>query len=230
MPASKQDKVLVACPHCGHPQAEPRTAISTVCKKCSGHYQVQETLKPSPRKIERALKKRRITCFDCGTELEVAPSAESTMCKRCSSYVDLKDYHITSAVSKNFKTKGAFVIEPKGYVFNTEAVVGDAVIKGRFLGKLFAERSLTIYSSANFKGSFKTGRLIIPADNHFRWKERIQVGAAEIAGELANDLRADGTVILKSTARLFGNVESKNLVIETGAVIVGQLRIGLPPA
>jgi cytoskeletal protein CcmA (bactofilin family) len=52
-------------------------------------------------------------------------------------------------------------VEPKGYVFNTEAVVGDATIKGRFLGKLAAEHSLTIFSTAEIKGSFKTARLII---------------------------------------------------------------------
>ena len=49
MPASKQDKVLVACPHCGHQQGEPRTAFSTVCKKCGGHFHVQEVLKPAPK-------------------------------------------------------------------------------------------------------------------------------------------------------------------------------------
>ena len=114
------------------------------------------------------------------------------MCKRCSRYVDLKDYHITNAVSKNFKTKGAFVVEPKGYVFNTETVAGDAVIKGRFLGKLVAEHSLTIYSTAEFKGSFKTDRLIIPAGNHFRWNEPIRIGSAEIAGELVANLDASG--------------------------------------
>src|SRR6267143_4617006 len=166
MPASKQDKVLVACPHCGHAQPEPRTAFSTVCKKCRKHFHVQEVLqevlKPARKTVARAPQRRRITCFDCGTELEVALSAESTMCKRCSSYVDLHDYRITNAVSKNFKTKGTFVVEAKGYVFNTEAVVGDAVIKGRFWGKLVADRSLTIYSTADIKGSFKAGRLIIP--------------------------------------------------------------------
>ena len=36
--------------------------------------------------------------------------------------MDLRDYTINSAVSKNFKTRGAFVIEPKGYVFNTEII------------------------------------------------------------------------------------------------------------
>ena len=226
MPASKQDQILVACPHCGQPQSEPRTAFSTVCKKCGGHFHVQQALKPARKPVERAPERRRLTCFDCGAELEVAVTAESTMCKRCSHYVDLKDYHITNAVSKNFKTKGAFVIEPKGYVFNTEAIVGDAVIKGRFLGKLFAEHSLTIFSTAEIKGTFKTGRLIIPAENHFRWKETITPGSAEIAGELVANLSAAGTIILKSTARMFGDIESGNLVVEAGAVVVGKVRIG----
>ena len=66
-------------------------------------------------------------------------------------------------MSRNFRTKGAFVVEPKGYVFNTEAIVGEAVIKGRFLGKLIAERSLTIYSTADIRGTFTAGKLIIPA-------------------------------------------------------------------
>ncbi len=227
MSANTQDKALVACPHCSHQQAEPRTAFSTVCKKCRRHFHVQEALNPSPKPVERAPERRRISCFDCNAELEVSPSAESTMCKRCGRYVDLKDYRISNAVSKNFKTKGAFVVEPKGYVFNTEAVVGEAVIKGRFLGKLIAEHSLTILSSAEIKGSFKTGRLIIPVENHFRWKEPIQVGSAEIAGELANDLHAAGVVILKSTARFFGNIEARHLVVEAGAVLVGRACVGV---
>jgi cytoskeletal protein CcmA (bactofilin family) len=225
MPASKQDKIPVACPHCGQSQPVPRTAISTVCKKCGQHFEVQAALRPAPKKVERAPEQRRIACFDCGAHLDVSPSAESTMCKRCSSYIDLKDYQITNAVSKNFKTKGRFVVEAKGYVFNTEATVGEAVIKGRFLGKLFAEHSLTVHSTAEIKGSFKTGCLIIPPETTFRWKETIKVGSAEIGGELANDLQADGTVTLRSTARLFGNVEARGLVVESGAVVVGLVSI-----
>lgn len=147
------------------------------------------------------------------------------MCKRCSAYIDLKDYRITNAVSKNFKTKGAFVIEPKGNVFNTEAVVGEAVIRGRFLGKLKAER-LTIHSTAEIKGTFDATHLIIPAENHFHWKEPIKFSSAEIAGELVADVQSSGTLVLKSTARLFGDVKSKNFVVEEGAVVVGEVRIG----
>lgn len=227
MPVPRQDKVLVVCPHCGHSQHEPQGVISTVCKRCRQHIRAEELLKPAPKKAETAPELKRITCFDCGAELEVALSAESTMCKRCSRYVDLKDYHIANAVSKNFKTKGAFVVEIKGYVFNTEAIVGEAVLKGRFLGRLVAEHSLTIHSTAEIKGSFKTNRLVIPAANHFRWNDPLQLGSAEISGELVASLIATGTVVLKSTARMFGDLETANLVVEAGAVVVGRLRVGM---
>jgi cytoskeletal protein CcmA (bactofilin family) len=230
MPASKSDKVLLGCPHCGTQQAVPPTAISSVCKKCGKHFRVQEVLHPAPKTVVRKENQRRITCFECRTELDVPASAESTMCKRCSQYIDLKDYVINSAVSKNFKTKGAFVVEAKGYVFNTEAIVGDATIKGRFLGKLFAERSLTLCSTAEIKGSFKTARLIIPKDNHFYWGEPLKVENADIAGELVSSLEVSGTVFLRSTARLFGNVVAANLVVESGAIFVGQTTIGVKAA
>ena len=107
------------------------------------------------------------------------------MCKRCSRYLDLHDYRINNAVAKNFKTKGRFIVEPKGYVFNTETVAGEVVIKGKFHGRLSAERSLTIYSTAGIKGSLTAAHLIIPAENHFRWPEVIAIGSAEIAGDVA---------------------------------------------
>ena len=225
MPPKKQDKVLVACPRCGYQQEEPRTAISSVCKKCGEHLRIQEILRPAPKAAPQGPERKHITCFECGADLEVPVSAESTMCKKCSRYIDMKNYVINSAVSKNFKTKGSFLIEPKGYVFNTEAIVKEAVIKGRFLGKLFAEQSLTIYSTAEIKGTFTTARLVIPAANHFRWAEKLKIASAEIAGELAADVLAADRVILKATARLFGNVEAAQLIVEEGAVVMGRMQI-----
>jgi cytoskeletal protein CcmA (bactofilin family)/ribosomal protein S27E len=226
MPAKKKDKVLLTCPHCGHQQPEPRAAFSTICKQCGQHLRVQEILHPHPKTPARGPKQKTITCFECGAELVIPAAAESTMCKRCSQYVDLHDYRITSALAKNFKTKGTFTVETKGYVFNTESIVGSAVIKGKFHGKLVAKGSLTIYSTADIRGSLTADHFIIPAENHFRWPNQIQVGSAEIAGELAASLRAREAVVVKSTARLFGNVDAKELIVEDGAVVVGKMQIG----
>ena len=223
-PLSNPHKTQLTCPHCGLTQAVPSRAFSTVCKQCGTYLRVEELLKPERKVSEVPIGRKQIACFDCGTALEVSAGAQSTMCKRCSSYIDLLDYNIAHAVSKNFKTKGAFVIQPKGYVFNSEAMVADAVIKGRFLGKLFAVHSLTIHSTAEIKGTFTTGLLIIPAGNHFRWQGQITVTSAEIAGELVADVRAI-TILVKPGGRLFGNIEGNCLTVEGGGVMVGDARI-----
>jgi cytoskeletal protein CcmA (bactofilin family) len=237
----KQDKVLVACPKCGHAQSEPAAAYSSVCKKCRQYFRLEDVLrgapagKPAPGKDSRARapqaprphEVRLVTCFQCGTELEVSSSAQSTMCKRCSSHLDLRDYQISSAVSKNFRTHGRFVIEEGGYVFNTETLAADVVIKGRFLGKLNASHSLEIHRTAEIKGTFQTGKLVIPASSVFRWPETITLGSADISGELIASVRSPGKVVLRSTARLFGNLEARELVIESGAVIVGMVKVGV---
>src|SRR5262250_1910588 len=129
----KPQKVLVACPKCGHTQQEPSAAYSTVCRNCRQHFRLEEVLPPaspgpsgttaSPKRAapkaaatpaaaaepRRALK--RVVCFQCGTELEVSPSAQSTMCKRCSAHVDLRDYRVSSTLSKNLRTKGQILVE-----------------------------------------------------------------------------------------------------------------------
>jgi len=225
--ASKQKKVSATCPKCGHEQPEAPGAYSTVCKKCRAHFRLDEVPRPAatpPRKP--AIEQRRIHCFQCGTELDVPVAASSTMCKRCSSYVDLSDYQITQTVSKNFRTFGRLVIEEKGYLLNTDSRVADVVVKGRLIGKMVAERTLEIHPTATIRGSITAGRLVVREGTRFRWQEALRVGGAEIGGELVANLLSAGTVLLKSTARLFGDVQAANLVVENGAVFVGAARVG----
>jgi cytoskeletal protein CcmA (bactofilin family) len=226
MAVSKQVQVEIRCPHCQHQQKEARNAFSTNCRKCGQYFRVQEILSPVERIEAWTPESKRISCPDCHTELEVPIKAKSTMCKRCSNHIDLQDYEIATTISKNFKTLGQFTITPKGLVFNTETFAGDAIIKGRFHGKLVAYRSLTLYSTASIEGTFTADLLIIPKNNHFFWKERIRVGSAQIEGELNGNLHAEGTVILKSTGILFGDVEARHLKVEEGAVVVAKTRIG----
>jgi cytoskeletal protein CcmA (bactofilin family)/ribosomal protein S27E len=225
MPA-KQDKARIVCPHCGHQQMEPRAAISTNCRQCGQYLRVQELLKPARKTEVKAPKQYSVACFDCGTEQEVPLAAQSAMCKRCSSYIDLQDYTINSAVSKNFKTKGRFVVEGKGYVFNTEITAREIVVRGRIIGKLKAEQSLTICSTADINGSFRSPLLIIPEETTFRWKEPLHLTSVEVLGEFVGDVTADANVILRRTGRLFGNVIARNLIMEEGATLVGHATIG----
>jgi cytoskeletal protein CcmA (bactofilin family)/DNA-directed RNA polymerase subunit RPC12/RpoP len=225
----KTEKVPVTCPRCGHTQLEPPAAYSTVCKKCRQYFRLEELRQPEPPSAHTqatpSRDSRRVACFSCGTELDVPLTAQSTMCKRCSSHIDLRDYQITSTVSKNFKTKGRFVLEETGYLLNTDTWAGELVLKGKVRGKVAAD-TLSIYPTAEIKGSFKAARLIIPAVTNFRWPETIAVNTAEIAGELVGNLQAAGTVVLKGSARFFGDVSAAAIMVESGAVWVGKARIG----
>jgi cytoskeletal protein CcmA (bactofilin family)/DNA-directed RNA polymerase subunit RPC12/RpoP len=228
MAAKTQDKTLVVCPHCGHQQSEARAAISTNCRQCGKHLLVQELRRPVAKAAAPTVAQHRHTCFDCGTEIDVPAAAQSAMCKRCSSYLDLKDYTITNAVSKNFKTKGRFVVEPKGYLFNTSVVAREIVIKGQVIGKLTAEESLTWYSTAEIKGSFQTRKLIVPAENSFHTKEPLHTGGAEIAGEFVGSIVAETSVLLRATGRIFGDVQTRHLIVEAGAILVGRMKVSGP--
>jgi cytoskeletal protein CcmA (bactofilin family)/ribosomal protein S27E len=225
MPASRPDRISVTCPSCGHRQLEPRSAYSSICKKCHQHFRLEEVLNPAAPPPKPQVEQRHIRCYQCGAELAVPRAATSSMCRKCSAHVDLTDYRITQTVSKNFRTHGRLVIEEKGYVLNSDAVVGEAVVKGRFIGKLTAAGTLEIQSSASIKGSFTAGNLLIPAGHHFRWPEPLRVDGAEIEGELVGRLESSGTVRLRTSARFFGDVEARNLVVESGAVFVGTARI-----
>jgi cytoskeletal protein CcmA (bactofilin family)/DNA-directed RNA polymerase subunit RPC12/RpoP len=221
--------VPVACPRCGYTQPEPRTAYSTVCKNCHQHFRLQDVLHPSVKSAKVVIEQRRVRCFQCGTELEVPRAAASTMCKRCSGYVDLSDYRITQTMSKNYRTHGWVVVEEKGFLLNTDTLAGEAVIKGRVIGKIVAQGSLEIHTTANIKGQVSAGCIVIPAGHHFRWSDPLRAGGFELAGELAANVVSPGTVLLKSTARLFGDIEAANLVVESGAVLVGTAKVGVKP-
>ena len=226
MPSSREDRVAVNCPKCGHRQLEPRSAYSTRCKKCHQHFRLEEVAGPAALPERPVIAQRQVRCFQCGTLLEVPKAASSSMCKRCSSHIDLTDYHITQTVSKNFRTHGRLVIEEKGYLLNSEAVAAEAVVKGRLIGKLTTQGALELHSTAQIKGSLSAGQLVVPAGQHFRWPQALQVGSADIGGELVANLLSKGTVRLRATARFFGDVEAPHLVVEPGAVFVGAARVG----
>jgi cytoskeletal protein CcmA (bactofilin family) len=226
MPPSKLDRIPVTCPRCGHCQLEPRTAYSSICRACHQHFRLDQVQRLSALPAKPQLELRRVRCFQCGADLAVPVAAASTICKRCRCHVDLADYRVTQTVSKKFRTHGRLVIEEKGHIFDSDALVGEAVVKGRFIGKLYAEGLLEIHSSANIKGTLAAGRLVIPVGHHFRWPGALPVEAADISGELVSSLQASGTVQLRATSRFFGEVQAGNLVVECGAVLVGAARIG----
>ena len=233
----KPQKVSVVCPRCGQSQQEPTAAYSTRCRKCGEHFRLEDVLRPqarpdgygpAARRPEAPRDLRRVACFQCGTALDVPTSAQSTMCKRCSAHVDLRDYDFTATVSKNFKTRGNCVLHEGACLLNTDSTFGHAVIKGKIIGRITADE-LELHKTAEIKGGFKAGNLVLPAGTVLRWPETVVVNSADIAGEFIGSFRSTGTITVRSTGRLFGDVEGGGLATESGAIVVGTMKLGVKP-
>jgi cytoskeletal protein CcmA (bactofilin family) len=228
----KPSRILVTCPRCSHAQEEPAAAYSTRCRQCGEHFRLEDVVRSAgqPALARPAAGARQVACFQCGTVLEVSPSAQSTMCKRCSSHLDLRDYNINHTESKNFRTRGRLLLQESGCLLNTDSIFQEGIIKGKVIGRIEALGSLEIHRLAEIRGSFKAGTLIIAPDAVFRWPEPLQLANAEVAGELQANVSASGTVLLRSGSRFFGSLQAAGLRVQPGAVVVGQLRVGPPPA
>lgn len=226
----KPSRIVVTCPRCGRAQEEPAAAYSSRCRQCGEHFRLEDVVRSAgqPAPARPAAGGRQVACFQCGTVLEVSPSAQSTMCKRCSSHLDLRDYNINHTESKNFRTRGRLVLQESGCLLNTDSIFEEGVLKGKVIGKIETVGPLEIHRQAEIRGSFKAGTLIIAPDTVFRWPEPLQLANAEVAGELQANVVAAGTVFLRAGSRFFGNLQAAHLRVQSGAVIVGNLRVGLP--
>ena len=181
------------CPHCGHSQAEPRTGFSTICKKCGRNFRVQEAL--NPRAQSRRSRAREKTHH----LLRVRRGTGGAGQRAVHHVQAVQPLHGPERLPHRQRRLQEF--QDEGFVHASNRRVTSSTrrpwwatpsSRAGFSGKLVAEGSLTIHTTAEIKGSFTAGRLIIPAANQFRWREPIKVGSAEIAGELAGGPAREG--------------------------------------
>lgn len=84
---------------------------------------------------------------------------------------------------------------------------GDARIDGQLKGEIRADRLLWVGEEAELEATVSAQHMVL-------------------AGTLRGDVIRSGTVELEPTARLWGNVEAKNLVVRAGACFDGRATIG----
>ncbi|HTK60140.1 MAG TPA: polymer-forming cytoskeletal protein [Candidatus Baltobacteraceae bacterium] len=103
----------------------------------------------------------------------------------------------------------------------TETVIAPSV---RVEGDFVSEGNVRI--EGEVKGSISTERDLIVGENA-KITAGVQARNAVIAGELHGNLRVFDRLELASTARIYGDIQSKVLSVAPGAMMKGQLVIGL---
>ena len=103
----------------------------------------------------------------------------------------------------------------------TETVIAPSV---RVEGDFVSEGNVRI--EGEVKGSISTERDLIVGEAA-KITAGVQARNAVIAGELHGNLRVFDRLELASTARIYGDIQSKVLSVAPGAMMKGQLVIGL---
>lgn len=96
----------------------------------------------------------------------------------------------------------------KGTVFEgTLRAQSDVRTSGRIVGRLEVEGKAIVAEEGGIEGE-------IVATN------------ADIAGTVEGEIYVDGQLVLKSTARVDGDIETDRLVVEEGAIFTGECTMG----
>lgn len=103
----------------------------------------------------------------------------------------------------------------------TETVIAPSV---RVEGDFVSEGNVRI--EGEVKGSISTERDLIVGENA-KITAGVQARNGVIAGELHGNLRVFDRLELASTARIYGDIQAKVLSVAPGAMMKGQLIIGL---
>ncbi|MEK7545783.1 MAG: polymer-forming cytoskeletal protein [Patescibacteria group bacterium] len=103
----------------------------------------------------------------------------------------------------------------------TETVIAPSV---RVEGDFVSEGNVRI--EGEVKGSISTERDLVVGENS-KITAGVQARNAVIAGELHGNLRVYDRLELASTARIHGDIQAKVLSVAPGAMMKGQLIIGL---
>lgn len=96
------------------------------------------------------------------------------------------------------------VVGPSVNVEGDFASEGNIVVKGTVSGTVFTSKHLTVEMGAKIIAN-------------------VRAGSATIAGEVKGNMKIKETLELVSTSRVVGDIDVKNLKVESGALVYGKI-------
>lgn len=219
--------VPLICPGCQHEQQVQADGVSIFCKHCHNPIDIQKGLHQpaAPAGTKATAEGITITCFKCPTELHAPLKAQGVMCKKCGYRNDLQSYHVKDILSRDLETHGTLTIAAGGTVLNSTARISSATIHGKFIGRLTA-KEITLKSGSVFEGNIKADSLILESNVQCTIKKELHANKIVIAGQYHGNITSGQSVELKRTAQFVGKLVTKNLIIEDGAAVIAELKIG----
>ncbi|MCF6155644.1 MAG: hypothetical protein E3K36_10405 [Candidatus Brocadia sp.] len=151
----------IVCPYCQHNLTVSVHCISIPCRHCNRYIDVKAILSPPEEKKKPSRGDRRILCYKCGKEIFTNAKAQAVTCCYCYHHNDLSDYKIKAVLGKNIETHGTLYLKRKGVIEISSIRVGNAIIKGKIHGDLYAMGTVEILKPGEICGKITCRKLIV---------------------------------------------------------------------
>ncbi|MFC2149759.1 polymer-forming cytoskeletal protein [Candidatus Auribacterota bacterium] len=191
------------------------------------HFKTAESKKsdsPLEQTSQTKIKQKTVICPHCELEQSFPESAMSGFCKKCNKRITLTDKGGSgksdkNTSSQNLRSVGCTKCKSR------QSVPNNAL--SSFCKKCGARINLQNYEiKSKFNGELSTkGTLFVRIGGDV--KADVNVGNAVIEGKLKGTITAEGHVELKSTAKIYGEIFTPKLIVNDGALFVGQSHV--PP-
>ena len=110
------------------------------------------------------------------------------------------DMQVDTSASDEVET----VVGPSVNVEGDFASEGNIIVKGTVSGSVFTSKHLTVEKGAKIVAN-------------------IRAGSATIAGEIKGNVKVKESLELMSTSKVIGDIDARNLRIESGAILYGKV-------
>ncbi|NUO09330.1 MAG: polymer-forming cytoskeletal protein [Candidatus Brocadia sp.] len=151
----------IVCPYCQQSLTVSVHCISIPCRHCNRHIDVKTVLSPPEEKKKPSLGDRRILCYKCEKEIFTNKKAQAVICNYCYHHNDLNDYKIKAVLGKHIETHGTLYLKKKGVIDISSIRVGNAIIKGKIQGDLYAKGTVEILKPGEIYGKITCRKLIV---------------------------------------------------------------------
>ena len=116
----------------------------------------------------------------------------------------IEELELEEAPQQQMQDEVETVVGPSVNVEGDFASEGNIIVKGTVSGSVFTSKHLTVERGAKIVAN-------------------VRAGSATIAGEVKGNMKINGSLELMATAKVLGDVDVKNLKIESGAMLYGKV-------
>jgi cytoskeletal protein CcmA (bactofilin family) len=169
-----------------------------------------------------------ITCYLCGYSFVVTGRLEKVLCHKCRRFLQSDNHTIdTPGWTGAIQTVGTVVVAPGAVIKGGVVDALDLEVRGKVTGgTIRVQRRIEIFPGSNPNVSLLSARdWVLHPETQLTF-DTLVCRDIDIGGTVEATVKSTGRVIIRAGAVFRGSITAPRLIVEEGATLAADLRIG----